>query len=277
MSKNATRSRPPQRRTTPATGRTGAAGRMAPRKDPRRSAPTRTALGRASVALAPRGHRRQYIALAAVVVVLALAWLILLSPVLGVKQIGVDGATVVSAGQVRTAAAIVPDTPLARIDTDAVKAKVEALPAVASAEVSRSWPNEVVITIHERQPVAVVSLGGDKWVVDITGKVYLPASKLGEDAIKALPPLDVAHPGADDVATRTAVKVIASIPSSLRKEVSSVSATTGADVTLHLEDGRSVIWGGADESKEKASLIGPLLEHDGSEFDISSPQSVVIR
>ena len=211
------------------------------------------------------------------IVVLALVWLVMFSSVLGVKRVGVDGATVVSVSQVRSAAAIAPGTPLARLDTDAVKKKVESLPAVASAEVSRSWPNGVVVTIHERQPVAVVERGGEKWVVDITGKPYLLASKLGDEVTKSLLPLEVAHPSADDPATRAAVKVIPSIPAALRTKVSSVSATTGADVTLHLEDGRSVIWGDAGQPKEKASMIVPLLEHAGTEFDISSPQSVVIR
>ncbi len=234
-------------------------------------------MARASVALAPRGHKRQYIVLAVFVVVLALVWLVMFSPVLGVKQVGVSGATVVSVSDVRAAAGIKPGTPLATLNTDTIKGKLEAIPAVASASVSRSWPNGVAITIHERQPVAIVEVKGEKWAVDITGKAYLPDSKLGSSVSKGLLPLTVDKPGSGDLATRTAVKVIASLPSELYKKVSSVTAKTGADVTLILDDGRSIIWGGADQGKEKATMIDKLLKHDGSVFDISSPQSIVIR
>lgn len=234
-------------------------------------------MARASVALAPRGHKRQYIALAVILVVMVLAWIVMFSSVLGVKRVGVNGANVVSVSDVRAAAGIAPDAPLATLNTDTVKRKVEAIPAVASASVSRSWPNSVVITIHERQPIALVEFNGQQWAVDITGKPYLPESKLGSTVAKGLLPLTVDKPGTGDLATRTAVKVIASLPAGLYKRVSSVSAKTGGDVTLKLDDDRSIIWGSDDKAKEKATMIDKLLEHDGSVFDISSPQSIVIR
>lgn len=272
MSRNATRPRPPQRRTSPAPNRKGAPGKAATRK-----APARTAMARASVALAPRGHKRPYVLLAVILVVLALVWLIMFSSVLGVKRVGVNGASVVSVADVRAAAGIKADAPLATLDTDTVKSKVEAISAVASASVSRSWPNGVVITIHERQPIAVVEVNGEKWAVDITGKPYLPEANLAGGTANGLLPLTVDKPGTGDPATRMAVKVIASLPSALYKQVSSVTAKTGADVTLQLKDGRSIIWGSNDKAKEKATMIDKLLKHDGTEFDISSPQSVVIR
>lgn len=234
-------------------------------------------MARASVALAPRGHKRLYVVLTAFVVVLALVWLVMFSSVLGVKRVGVSGANVVSVSDVRDAAGIASGAPLATLNTDTIAAKVEAIPAVASASVSRSWPNGVVITITERRPVAIVTVKGEKWAVDITGKVYLPEARLGSSVAKGLLPLTVDKPGTGDLATRTAVKVIASLPQALYKQVSSVTAKTGADVTLTLEDGRSVIWGGDDEAKEKATMIEKLLEHAGSVYDISSPQSIVIR
>lgn len=191
MTKNATRPRPPQRRTPPAPKRKAATGKVSTRNASTRKAPARTAMARASVALAPRGHKRPYIVLAVILVVLALVWLVMFSSVLGVKRVGVNGANVVSVSDVRAAAGITPNAPLATLDTDAVKGKVEAIPAVASASVSRSWPNGVVITIHERQPIAIVEVKGEKWAVDITGKPYLPESKLAGGAAKGLLPLSV--------------------------------------------------------------------------------------
>ena len=47
-------------------------------------------------------------------------------------------------------------TPLLRVDVDAAAARVRRLPQVASAEVTRGWPDRVVVTVAERVPVAVV-------------------------------------------------------------------------------------------------------------------------
>src|SRR3712207_8451305 len=43
---------------------------------------------------------------------------------------------------------------LLRVDVDAAEARVARLPQVASVEVTRGWPDRVVITVRERVPVA---------------------------------------------------------------------------------------------------------------------------
>lgn len=274
MSRNATR--PPIRTSTSRTGNaqgTSARRNSAQRNSAPRSRPSGGSVaGRASVALSPRTHKPWYIGGAIVLAVIAIGWLVFFSPVLGVKHVGVSGASVVKVEQVREAAGIAADTPLATVALDDVKAKVEAIPAVASATVSRSWPNDVVIHIVERAPIATAEMDGQKWVLDITGKPYLLESALPGGVAKGLPPLTVNKPGADDLATRSAVKVISVLPAHLYKQVAAVSAPSAAEVTLRLEDGRSIVWGSTDQSAAKISMVDELLHHDGTVFDISSPQ-----
>ena len=64
-----------------------------------------------------------------------------------------------------------PGTPLARVDTDAVAARVGALPPVASVEVSRSWPGTLVIDVTERSPVAAVATPTGFVLLDAAGVV----------------------------------------------------------------------------------------------------------
>ena len=81
------------------------------------------------------------------------------SSFLTVRQERVLGAVHVSADAVRQAAAVPPGIQMARVDTDAVAARVSALGWVKSVEIRRGWPNVLVVVVTERTPVAVVPSG----------------------------------------------------------------------------------------------------------------------
>src|SRR4051812_35327702 len=99
-----------------------------------------------------------YAALVLVLVVLGV-WLVYLSSVLTVRDVSVHGTTSVTSTRVEAVADVPTGRQLARVDLRAIEARVETMPAVRSASVSRSWPHTVAITVTERTPVAVVDRG----------------------------------------------------------------------------------------------------------------------
>src|SRR5689334_2533982 len=82
--------------------------------------------------------------LLALVLVVTGIWLIFFSSVLAVRGVSVSGNTTIPTARIVAVAQAPIGRPLARADLGAIQARVEALPAVASASVSRSWPH----TIH---------------------------------------------------------------------------------------------------------------------------------
>jgi cell division protein FtsQ len=104
------------------------------------------------------GRRRLRILLTAVCVASAIgiAWLVVQSPLLAVDTVNVKGTSPLNQPAVRTAAGVKTGTALLFVDTGSVAKRVEALPWVASAKVSRQMPNDLTITVVERVPVAWV-------------------------------------------------------------------------------------------------------------------------
>jgi cell division protein FtsQ len=211
----------------------------------------------------------------------ALAWLLLGSPLLAVRTVQVDGESGLSEDQVVATAGIAAGTPLVRVDTAAAAARVAALPQVASVEVTRGWPNTVVVTLAERVPVAVVTVDGTRRLMDADGVVF---DTITGDAPAGVVPLDVPDPGPDDAATTAALGAVVALPRAVRAEVTGVSARTADDVTLTLTDGRSVLWGSAADTDRKAEVLDALLTQieDGAldpaeVVDVSTPDSVVLR
>jgi cell division protein FtsQ len=231
----------------------------------------------------PVDPRRRLLTVLAVGLLVAgvLAWVVLGSPLLAVRTVQVDGESDLSEEQVVQAAGIAEGTPLVRVDRAAAAARVAELPQVASVEVTRGWPNTVVVTVAERVPVAVVAGGGTRRLVDAGGVVF---DTITGDPPAGVVPLDVRDPGPDDAATTAALGALTALPRDVRAEVTGVAARTADDVTLTLTDGRSVLWGSAARTERKAQVLGALLDKIESgdldpadTLDVSTPDSVVLR
>jgi POTRA domain, FtsQ-type/Cell division protein FtsQ len=126
--------------------------RPGPRIDPRIKE-RRTAVVRQA------GRRRRRILLVAVVAVAVVvgAWFFLHTKVLAARVVTVVGSVHTPDAEIIAAAGLGGHPPLIDVDTGAVAAKVEQLPWVATAAVSRDWPDGVRIVVTERTPVAAVS------------------------------------------------------------------------------------------------------------------------
>jgi len=211
--------------------------------------------------------RRRWIALAALVTVLGVGYLVVFTSTFGARSVNVVGARTIPADAIRAAAAIEPGTPLVRLDTEEVAARVGKLPKVFSVEVSRSFPSTVEITVVERTPVAMVPSAVGAHLVDGTGLDY----EVVKQPPPGLPELVVSTVRPDDPATRAAVAVLSAIPQQLRAQLATVTAKTPGDVQLTLTDERTVKWGNAENSQRKAAVLAPLLTRPGTVYDVVTP------
>jgi cell division protein FtsQ len=130
------------------------------------------------------GRRRLRRLLWAVVALAAAGGLVAVTrtPLLDVDRISVAGSPNTPAEVVQEALGIRLGDPMTDLDLRAATARVESLPWVLRATVSRSWPNGVSVRIVERRPVAMVPGGAGRWLV-LDGD----ARVLGETAVRSLP------------------------------------------------------------------------------------------
>lgn len=213
-------------------------------------------------------------ALAALAVVGVAALVLTATPLFGVRTVRVRGNTVVSADQVRNAAAIAGGTPLATLDTAGVVRRVLTLPPVLHARVDRDWPSTVVITITERTAVGVLP-GPDHQVdlIDANGVVF----RTVPDPPPGLPHLELDTPGPDDPCTRAALSVLGSLPEKLRSRLVTLSAPAPARISLQLTGGHTIIWGDDARNDDKAQVAMLLLDRDEQVIDVSYPDLVTVR
>jgi cell division protein FtsQ len=220
---------------------------------------------------------RPFLYAALVLVVLGVGvWLVYFSSVLTVRDVSVRSSTSVLPARVEAVARVPRGEQLARVDLRAIQARVETIPAVQSASVSRSWPHTVAISISERTPVAVVDRSAGLQAVDEDGVLFGSYPRKPTDL-----PLIRTAPDVKSEALAEAARVVTSLRSDIAAKVDRVDVETVDRISLHLADGRTVRWGSAQDSAEKAAVLAVLLEQKASpvrpggaavsEIDVSVP------
>jgi cell division protein FtsQ len=209
----------------------------------------------------------------AVVLVGLAVWLVWFSRVLAVDGVDVHGTSLLSHAQVRDVAAVPEGQPLARVDLDATRARVEALVEVSSADVSRAWPDTVRIDVVERVSVALVDFNGRMRGIDAEGVVFQDYSR---------PPQGLPRVQSDGTPSAEArlevAQVVAALPDDLARRVEYVEVETVDQISLALRDGRQVIWGSAEESDLKSQVAAQLLaQQQARSYDVSVPEKPVTR
>ncbi len=153
-------------------------------------------------------------------------------------------------------------TPLLRVPTEAITARVSALPAVRTVDVVREWPNTVVIEVSRRIPVAAVAGPGGFDLVDLEGMVVTVVADQPGD----LPLVDARGAGLP-----AALAVAAGLPEDLRAMTRVIEGSTRNDVTLVMRNEDRVMWGSAGEEDLKAQVLTALLSPEWDLYDVSAP------
>ncbi|MGH9060700.1 MAG: cell division protein FtsQ/DivIB, partial [Acidimicrobiales bacterium] len=206
------------------------------------------------------------------VVAVALGLILYFTPVMSARSFVVVGVGAVTREEVLEVAKVRTGTPLLQISTGQVADRVATIRRVASARVQREYPSTLRITIVERIPVVVKDFPDGPHLYDSDGVDFATAPPPS-----TLPYLDVANPGPRDPATRAALEALTALRPEVAGQVSRIAAPSVASITLTLVDGRTVIWGTTDRTREKADKLAALLTQPGQTYDVSSPDLPTVK
>jgi cell division protein FtsQ len=221
--------------------------------------------------------RAAFFALMAIAIVAGVGWALLESRFFVVRGVEVTGTHLVTPAEVRSAAGIPAGLPLIRVNDAVVAHRVEQLRQVQSAQVSRQWPDRVLIAVTERTPALAVPSSSGYQLIDKYGVVVETVSEQPLD----MPILDLPAGSAQPSALRgspavyAAAVVVWELPRYLARSLASVQAPSATEVTLRLSNGVSIVWGGTDRAAEKAKELAVLMRTHARSYDVSAPGTAV--
>lgn len=230
-----------------------------------------------------RRRLRILVAAASVALVVAAAVASAHSALLDVDHVRVQGTEKASRHDVVHAAGLDRKRYMVSVDPGATARRIESLPWVDTAHVTREWPGTVRIVVAERTPVAAVSVAGGQFaLVDGSARVLdtvpsAPAGLLRIEGAASPPPPGQRITGAAAVP----VTVAAVLPDNVRARVVSVTMTPAGGAELRLSGTSAVVrLGGADELDAKMVALSTLLTRadtrDLATIDVTVPTAPVL-
>ncbi len=218
-------------------------------------------ISRRRKAVARSKRKRLFLGLALLAGLITVIYAMFWSPLLEVREVKVVGGPHTSSEQVATVAGLDQGGNLLRLSTREVADRVETLPWVKSAEVTRMLPGTVKVRVVEREPALVLSLAGSRWLIDATGAVLDSGSTRGLPVLAGVEVGGVS-PG-DELKTEEALDALSafrSLSGPLQDKVAGMFAPTRERITLSLDDGTVIRYGAAERLVAKNRVLGALLE-----------------
>lgn len=203
-----------------------------------------------------------------------LAWVVGWSTWLGVDDVEVTGVTGAEAAAVVRLVDVPVGTPLARVDTDAVGARVRERVTIAEVSVRRSWPGTLTVEVVPRSAALVVrNPQGRLEVVDAEGVSFgtVRAVPKGVPVVTA-----TGTEGTTREALQSSLALLEALPADLAGKVSGIKVSSANLVTFTLGS-RTVVWGGGEDSARKVAILTALLPTKAKVIDVSAPDTPVTR
>jgi cell division protein FtsQ len=228
-----------------------------------------------------RKRLRRVVALAALGVLIALAYVITRSPLLDLDAVAVSGAVNTDPAAVAEAGGLRAGRPMTDLDIDRARAGIAALPWVDTVEVRRNWPGTVDVVVTERRAVAALATDEGSWLLlDATGRVLDERAARPTDlpALASLGP--AVAPGASVPAAEPALALSGYLTPDLRAWF--VTVVTNPDGTLEadLSGGIRAVFGSQAHLRDKTIGLATVLTRVDlsslDRIDLTVPSSPVL-
>lgn len=216
------------------------------------------------------GRRRALIAVALVAAAVAIVWgLVALwqAPLFTVDSIVVAGNAHLTRDDVLKLASVPADATLLRLPKKQILTGLQSSPWIARAEVTRSFPNTLDITVTERVPLAMVDAGGaGSWIASSDGHWLAAQGK--EPTGSLLPVRDVPNlsPAVGAKVTspelNNALAVIAGISAQMRAQTKLISAASIEKTMIVLKNGVQIFVGSSDDIARKDLIARGILSKE---------------
>ena len=195
------------------------------------------------------------VALLGLALVAAAGWWVANSSLFHLRTLQVSGNEHVSAAEVARLGALTEQTNVLLLSPGRLERSLERNPWILSADISRTLPSVISISIEERVPVAI--LGQERWLVAGDGTVLGPAGS-SDRLPEILAEAGDLQPGVKLPTSRSELAALESLPSSLLRRVASAGWASG-QLTLILRSGTTVLYGDATMAGEKARSLQSVL------------------
>ncbi|MFT8356112.1 MAG: FtsQ-type POTRA domain-containing protein [Bifidobacterium aquikefiri] len=226
------------------------------------------------------------IVVSATALVVLLVWMLFFSSVFRfeISGIKVTGANQwVSSNEISAIAAKQVGKSLLLVSTETVENQVGALPGVTSAKAEKLYPHGIRISVKSEKPAAVLkSSNNTLTAVDSEARIL---NTVTAATVTGIPEIQVStlKGGLANDAVKQALKILASLPESMRQSITKVTANTQDSITTEISSGKyTIVWGDASQLELKKAVVDKIINDPSKigskhDVDVSAPLRPIIQ
>ncbi|KXA21108.1 POTRA domain protein, FtsQ-type [Gardnerella vaginalis] len=231
---------------------------------------------------------RRLIAILLVIVTISImVWLLFFSPLfrLTADDISVAGSNEwVSEEKIASIASTQVNKSLFLVSSQEVINQLNDIPGVTEAKVVKDFPHSLYVTVHAQRPAAMLKTSDNTMLtaVDAKGRVLNSVAHASTQGIPVIEVVDVQR-SLNNCAVLEAVKIVSSLPESLRSRITKVSAKTQDSVETELGDvKRTIVWGNASQLELKKAIVTKIIDDSSKignkqRLDVSAPVRPILK
>lgn len=213
-----------------------------------------------------RGRRRQLNILQSlffIVVLVSAGYILLRSSFFAVAEIRVEGLRTLQAGEIQRLSGVNLGENTFKVNLKAVQARVAMNPLVKKAEVRRSYPRAIVISVEERQPVALLPWKGEYLAVDPEGYYLSVVRDFTQANLPLITGIRLGNltPG-KQISSEGLTASLKYLNGMGKEEIAKLSEINGSDpqgIIMYTLDGIEVRLGGVERTEEKLAILRETL------------------
>lgn len=208
---------------------------------------------------------------------LVAGFILVSSSLFAIKTIAVEGTHLLDDEEVRSTSGIVLGSNIFRVRLAEARDRIGELPLVQEVELTRKFPATVRITIIERVPVALLSIEGGFWEMDVEA-VPLREKESGWGDLPV-----VTGVGTGDPNLQRVLESIVKLPDQVVDDLSEVFFGDDLRLTLYTFEGIEVRMGRAERLEYKGEILLEVLNlvrQEGRKvkyIDLSEPEKAVVK
>jgi cell division protein FtsQ len=197
------------------------------------------------------------------------------TPLFAIEKISVSGVERLEEAKLVSALEPLKSKPLTLVSNEEVAGLLAGFELIETFTFQAEPPNTLRVKIRERQPLMVISRGGQNFLFDAAGVQIAAAENLN-----VYPRLNFSGNPQNDPRFAHAVEFFTSLPVKLYLDIESLEVTKQLTSTFELRGrGIRVTWGDNRDSLLKAEVLESLIatgQKVGVTIDVSSPNSPVV-
>ncbi|MBM7855217.1 cell division protein FtsQ [Desulfohalotomaculum tongense] len=211
-------------------------------------------------------------------------YVLLQSPIFNIRKIEIVGRNQISREKLVKLSGVVLGSNIFKVDLHSGEEKISLLPAVKEVKIKRRFPSTVVISITEREPMALLAAPGGFIELDKEG-IYLRQGEFNKLFLPVITGCRVKEIEPGEKVTEktviTALEVIDKLPPELTNQLSEVHVDNNK-VTIYTIDGVQGRLGLPENIYRKGDVFLQVLNqmHDGKKIeyiDLTSFKSPVVK